>query len=106
MIKKTLAQYLAEYLVDKHESNEGPEFIDGYPDGSVYLDADSLKDALEQGIEAYQSTENCRIGVIGGDCPDCGRSMDYQYASLYTQDGDKIECGSYECPECGYVVYG
>ena len=58
---KTLAQYLAEYLNREHESDKGLNFIDSYPDGSVYLDVDCLKQMLRQGIDAYESTENCTI---------------------------------------------
>ena len=66
---KTLAQYLAEYL--DYESDKG--FAGSYPDGSVYFDRDCLKAILEQGIEAYQLTENCTITVIANavDCEHC-----------------------------------
>lgn len=75
---KALAQYLAEYLDYEHELGERPNFIDNYPDGSVYLDTDCLRVALEQGIEAYQSTEDCLVTTTantvfgsGIDCDKC-----------------------------------
>ena len=91
---KTLAEYLTEYI--DHE-------VGG--DNVLPDDIDILKEWIEQGIEAYQSTENCKIAICGGDCPDCGISMEYKEAIVYTGDNE-IECGSYECPECGYIVYG
>lgn len=50
---KTVAQYLAEYI--------GTE-MDRQDDMSVY-DTDNLKEWIEEGIEAYQSTENCTITI-------------------------------------------
>ncbi len=58
---KTLAQYLAEYIDREHDSGEGLNFVDSYPDGSVYLDRGCLKEVIKQGMDAYMSTENCEI---------------------------------------------
>lgn len=50
---KTLAQYLAEYVETE---------MDRQDDMSVY-DTDDLKEWIKQGIDAYQSTENCTITI-------------------------------------------
>ena len=95
---KTLAQYLAEYVSTEVERSQQ---IEGF--GS--WDTGNMQQWLEQGIEAYQSTENCKLAICGEDCPDCSKPMVYKDAVVYA-GADEIECGSYECPECGYVVYG
>jgi len=89
---KTLAQYLAEYLDTEFER-------------SSRRDMESLWEWIVDGIGAYESTENCSIGIVGGDCPDCGAMMQKGESVLYT-GRDEVEVVSYLCPECGYVVYG
>jgi len=102
---KTLAEYLAEYIDHEHESSDGLDPIDSYPDGSIYFDKDCLKRVIENGFDAYESVENCSIGIVGGDCPDCSTMMQKGKSVLYAGH-DEIEVVSYECPECGYIVYG
>jgi len=89
---KTLAEYLSEYIVTESFG---------------LWNAGNLQEWIGRGIEAYQSTENCTIGICGGNCPDCnnGRPMERGVAVLYS-GCDEIEVCKYECPECGYVVYG
>lgn len=97
---KTLAQYLAEYL-----ATEGDRCRN-----SVKIDAraiELMKEWIEGGIDAYQSTENCTIGICGGDCPDCDSDIPMERGAAMLYNGqDEIEVCKYECPECGYVVYG
>ena len=50
---KTLAQYLAEYIETEICRVADDEILP------------NLQEWIEQGIDAYQSTENCRISVIG-----------------------------------------
>ena len=94
---KTLAEYLAEYI--DHET------VVMQPSGGkmVALNLHEIFEIVEQGIEAYESTENCSIGIIGKVCPDCGCSLKKGESALYTGH-DEIEV--YECPKCGYIVYG
>ncbi|KKN56248.1 hypothetical protein LCGC14_0573930 [marine sediment metagenome] len=91
---KTLAEYLAEYI-DQTVGNDNV-----LPD-----DISVLKEWIEQGLEAYESVENCTIGICGGDCPECKIPMVRGEAMLYNGH-DEIETCQYECPDCGYVVYG
>jgi len=84
---KTLTEYLAEYIDEELLTNL------------------HLKDVIEQGIYAYESTENCTIRLVGGDCPDCKAAMEKGESVLYA-GCDEIEVVSYQCPECGYIVYG
>jgi len=92
---KTLAEYLAEYLEEtKMDRTEGRDVY--------YVDN---KEWIERGLEAYESTENCSIGIVGGDCPDCGILMQKGESTLYA-GCDEIEVVSYQCSECGYIVYG
>ena len=92
---KTLVEYLADYILTE---------MDRQDDMSIY-DTDDLKEWLKQGIDAYESTENCSIGIVGGDCPDCNATMEKGESVLYAEC-DEIEVVSYQCPECGYIVYG
>lgn len=92
---KTLAKYLTEYI--DHE-------VGG--DNVLPDDMSILREWIEQGIKAYQLTENCLVSIFGGDCPDCKTPMKYKVGYVLTSDGDSIEVGIYECPECGYEVYG
>jgi len=92
---KTLVEYLADYILTE---------MDRQDDMSIY-DTDDLKEWLKQGIDAYESTENCSIGIVGGNCPDCKAVMEKGESVLYAEC-DEIEVVSYQCPECGYIVYG
>jgi len=92
---KTLVEYLAEYIITETYRQD---------DMSIY-DIDDLKEWIRQGIDAYESTENCSIGIVGGDCPDCKAAMEKGESVLYA-GCDEIEVVSYQCPECGYIVYG
>lgn len=98
---KTLAHYLAEYLDTEIERIDAGKV---FPDESI---VDWLLEQIKEGIEAYQSTENCTIGICGGDCPDCSNKipMERDDAILYNGE-DEIEVCCYQCPECGYIVYG
>ena len=62
---KPLAQYLAEWIEHEHTKEEGyaAYFINIYPDSSVSLDIDCLKAALEQALDAYESTEQVKIRI-------------------------------------------
>lgn len=93
---KTLAEYLAEYI--DHET------IVCRPANTV-LDTFEIYELLKRGLDAYESTENCSIGIVGGDCPDCNAAMEKGESVLYA-GCDEIEVVSYQCPECGYIVYG
>ena len=55
---KTLAEYLTEYIEQ--------EVVVSLPhNGQMYaLDIHQIYSIVEQGIEAYQSTENCTITVV------------------------------------------
>lgn len=48
---KTLVEYLADYILTE---------MDRQDDMSIY-DTDDLKEWLKQGIDAYESTENCTV---------------------------------------------
>lgn len=90
---KTLTQYLAEYLDQEHDENYS--FIDSYPDGSVYLDVDNLKTTIEQGIDAYQSTENCTITTMENPlvfvrCGCCGDFHQEDYSGDCQNDADRF----------------
>ena len=89
---KALAEYLAEYI-ETEMDRQGFEY-------SSYI-----KEWIEQGIEAYQSTENCSIDICGGDCPDCGTLLDKKDDSTFDGTGNHIECFKYECSKCGYEIY-
>lgn len=54
---KTLAQYLMEYL---HQESDG--FVAGFG-ADIEFDTSLLQGWIEQGIEAYQSAENCTITI-------------------------------------------
>ncbi len=80
---KTLAQYLAEYIDEEVLANLE------HPENSPHLQC-----VIEQGIEAYMSTENCEIIIapLLGDPRDCGNCRkngeticgnDLQYRSCY-----------------------
>lgn len=80
---KTLAQYLAEYIDEEVLANLE------HPENSPHLQC-----VIEQGIKAYQSTENCRVLVFmnAGDpkdcehCRKCGETTcgnDLQYQSCF-----------------------
>lgn len=66
--KKDLAVYLADYL--EHEINELPDDWDG-----------NATEIIEQGLEAFESTENVEIDiqVINNDlcckCRKCGKTI-------------------------------
>lgn len=89
---KTLVEYLAEYIEEEME-RQGFEYMSYF------------KEWIEQGLDAYESTENCTVRVVGGDCPDCMAAMEKRESTLYA-GCDEIEVDSYQCPECGYIVYG
>jgi len=97
---KTLAQYLADYL--------DQEVIVSRPNNGKMeaLNRFEIFEIVGHGIDAYESRENCTIGILGGDCPDCGTTMDKGESVLYAGGCDGIEVVSYQCPECGYIVYG
>jgi len=94
---KTLAHYLGEYL--------SQEIDERLQEATFDVDEDALAVMVSEGIDAYESTCNCTISIAGGDCPDCGVPMVKGEATLYTCT-DEIETGKYECPKCGYTVYG
>ncbi|MCK4448476.1 MAG: hypothetical protein KAW56_15520 [Candidatus Marinimicrobia bacterium] len=96
---KTLAQYLAEYIVE--ETERGTR-IEGFGAWGI----DNMQEWIEEGIDAYQSTENCTISICGGECPNCSNHilLERSIGRLYT-GVDEIEVCKYECPKCGYVVY-
>jgi hypothetical protein len=87
---KTLAEYLAEYIRNEFEREWDQ-------------DISRIERWVEEGIEAYQSTENCDIVVTGGDCPDCGKSMIKGSDTMFSLTGDRMEVGLYSC-ECGYEI--
>ncbi len=60
---KTLAEYLAEYI--------DQEAIVSWTAQCSALDIGDIQGIVEQGIEAYESTENCRIIVGREDCQSC-----------------------------------
>uniref|UniRef100_A0A6M3KDA0 Uncharacterized protein n=1 Tax=viral metagenome TaxID=1070528 RepID=A0A6M3KDA0_9ZZZZ len=97
---KTLVEYLAEYL-DQEGVMTRPNY--GKMDA---LNRFEMFEIVKNGIDAYESTENCTITVIGGDCPDCGAAMEKGISTLFTHRCDEIEVVSYQCPECGYIVHG
>ena len=82
-----LATYLADYLEQEFDS------------------AAEKKVILQEGLSAYQSTENITLVATGGDCPDCGKPMNNGSGRLWDGDGDGIEVGRYMCPDCGYLIY-
>ncbi len=91
---KELQEYLAKYI--DHVC----------VDGVLPEDVSVLTEWFKQGLEAYQSTENCTIGIMGGDCPDCGEPMVRKNEELYDLDGNTIGFVAYVCPDCSYLVYG
>jgi hypothetical protein len=95
---KTLHEYLKEYI--DHEMEKQPD--KHY--NTVYK---NLLNWLEEGIAAYQSTENCTIVITGGDCPDCGKPLVNGTGQTLTSDGDNMLAGRYSCPDpdCGYEIY-
>lgn len=93
---QTLASYLADYI--DHEC------IVSRPAMKV-LTTIEIHELIKNGIEAYQSIENCVIGICGGKCPECNIMLEQGVAMLYN-GMDEIEVCKYECPECGYIVYG
>ncbi len=94
---RELSSYLADYI--DHEC------IVSRPANKV-LTTTEIHELIKQGIEAYESTENCQIVVFGGDCPDCQTLMVTKTKYLWDEDGNRIEFGIYECPECAYLTYG
>lgn len=100
---KTLAQYLAEYLNQEINDYESCEYKNPQ---DRYFGETELREWIEQGIDAYESTENCSIGIVGGDCPDCNNNIPMECGTAMLYNGrDEIEVVKYECPECGYEVY-
>lgn len=96
---KTLVQYLADYL--------DQEVVMSRPNNGKMqaLNAYEIYEIVRWGIDDYQSTENCTIGICGGACPECKIPLERDIAMLYNGE-DEIEVCKYECPECGYIVYG
>jgi len=96
---KSLAEYLAEYI--EYESRKESSWR-GTPN-----DIPTLKEQIKQGLEAYQSTENCTVAVCGGDCPECNDGTILVKKDTILFDGvDDVEVCAYKCPTCGYVIYG
>jgi hypothetical protein len=93
---KTLAAYLAEYIETEMVRQDG---MSAYP-------VDNLKEWIERGIEAYQSTENCIVNTFGGSCPECDTPMTLGQDVLYDVDANDIEFAIYQCNECGYLTWG
>ena len=87
---KTLAEYLADY-VETEMDQQGFEFMSYF------------REWITEGINAYQSTENCDIVIAGGDCPDCGSPMTKGSDTMFGLSGDKIDVGIYSC-DCGYEI--
>lgn len=80
---KTLAQYLAEYIDTESER---------VAVGTI-VDIDRLWEWIEQGIEAYQSTENCTITTTKQyACESC--------SLVKTDVVWRDETEQYECEEC------
>jgi len=89
---KKLAKYLADYLIHEHEKN------------GVDIYKKNLQEILENGLEAFQSTQNMTITIAGGRCPECNAPMMASMAIVF--DGlNSIETGRYKCILCGYEEY-
>ena len=101
---KSLAEYLAEYI-DRETDDQRMDYAVAF-NLSIYS-IDDLKGWIEQGIEAYQSTENCIVAVCGGDCPNCNDGTALVKKDTILFDGvDDVEVCAYKCSKCGYIVYG
>lgn len=96
---KTLPKYLAEYV-----EIEMRRAI-GCTDNTNLPDLELLQQWIKDGVDAYESTENCSVSVAGGDCPDCETSMELGETCLEDEDGKLVDVSLYQCPDCSYVVY-
>lgn len=102
---KSLAQYLTEYI-NTEWGRLTVQVMTGKNSNKTDNLIELLRGWIEQGLDAYQSTENCIVSTVGGDCPDCDNLLERKDGTLYTIDGDDIDVCMFQCPECGYVVYG
>lgn len=57
-----LSKYLADYI--EHEKWNFVTMEYAYGDASVIIDADDLQETIQQGIEAFESTEASKVLVV------------------------------------------
>lgn len=66
-----LEKYLADYIGHEHELNPNVCFAYSQPDRSVSIELVSLQEIIQQGIEAFESTEGVKIHIDNaGDITD------------------------------------